>query len=181
MTRTSKTITLTTGGVENEYARVPERIKLFREDCPNGKITTDFELKENDVVVFTARVVKDKAKPESAESMGHSMGKAGGNKAFEKLETIAVGRALALLGYLASGEIASSEEMEEFLDFRLKKIADAVTALKKAKTIPQLRKTFMGLGDLMSEKQIIEAKDTQKQKLTLQVKPPVVVKGEPKQ
>ena len=45
---------------------------------------------------------------------GHALGKVGGEKAFEKLETIAVGRALAFAGYLASGEIASFEEMQEF-------------------------------------------------------------------
>ena len=39
-------------------------------------------------------------------------------KDFEKLETISVGRALAMLWYLASWEVASSEEMEEFMEYQ---------------------------------------------------------------
>ena len=35
-------------------------------------------------------------------------------KSFEKLESIAVGRALAFAGFSADGEIASFEEMEEY-------------------------------------------------------------------
>lgn len=99
-----------------EYATVPARIKLFREDCPNGLIETEPVITEN-TVMFKARVLKDKSKPESGEATGHSIGKLVGDKAFEKLETIAIGRALAILGFMASGEIASSEEMEEFYDF----------------------------------------------------------------
>ena len=42
------------------------------------------------------------------------MDKVGGRqKQFEKQETIAVGRALAFAGYLASGDIATAEEMAE--------------------------------------------------------------------
>jgi len=37
------------------------------------------------------------------------------NKDFEKQETIAVGRALAFAGFLSDGEVASYEEMEDFI------------------------------------------------------------------
>lgn len=98
-----------------EYAEVKVRVRQFREDCPNGLIETDFTL-NNDTITFKARILKDKKDLASAEATGHALGKNTGEKVFEKLETIAVGRALALLGYGSDGEIASSEEMEEFLE-----------------------------------------------------------------
>ena len=42
------------------------------------------------------------------------MCKLGNQKAVEKCETVAVGRALAFAGYLATGEIATAEEMADF-------------------------------------------------------------------
>jgi len=101
-----------------EYATVATRIKEFRQDCPNGLIETKFEKLESGEMVFEARILKDKANQNSGEATGHSIGKITGDKAFEKLETIAIGRALALLGYMASGEIASSDEMERFMEFK---------------------------------------------------------------
>lgn len=147
-----------------EYAKVPDRLKLFREDCPNGLIETT-PLIEGDMIMFTAHVLKDKAKPESAEATGHSYGKNTGLKAFEKLETIAVGRALAILGYLAGGDIASSEEMEEFYAYREAKIQEAVDTLNATKTIDELKEVFMGLESLMAEKEVIDAKNKKKEQL----------------
>lgn len=150
---------------ETEYAKVPDRLKLFREDCPNGLIETSPEVKDDGTIIFTARVLKDKSKPDSAEATGHSFGKNTGAKAFEKLETIAIGRALAILGYLASGEIASSEEMEDFYAYQQTKVEEAVAQLDRAKTIDELKQTFMGLGTLMAEKSVVEAKDAKKAEL----------------
>ena len=73
--------------------------------------------------------IKDKSNEASAEATGHAFVKVTEKtieKQFEKLETIAVGRALALLGYSADGEIASSEEMEEFLADKESKRQDAI-------------------------------------------------------
>lgn len=81
--------------------------------------------------MFQARILKDKSNPNSAEAIAHSVGKLGTkDKDFEKLETIAVGRALATLGYMASGEIASSEEMEEFMDYQQEKKFEQVEIMK---------------------------------------------------
>jgi hypothetical protein len=96
------------------YATVPARIKEFREICPNGDIKTEPVMQNDGSVMFTAYILKDKSDTNSASATGHSIGKLTGDKAFEKLETIAIGRALAILGFMASGDIASSEEMEEF-------------------------------------------------------------------
>ena len=84
-----------------EYATVPTRIKEFRQDCPNGLIETKPVI-ENGQVLFTARILKDKSNPNSGEAIGHAIGKITADKAFEKIETISIGRALAILGYMAS-------------------------------------------------------------------------------
>jgi hypothetical protein len=120
------------------YATVPTRIKLFREECPNGLIETTPEFKETDVVVFKARILKDKSNLSSGESTGHSIGKVTGEKSFEKLETIAIGRALAILGYMASGDIASSEEMEEFNEYQAEQmelIKQEIEAIKDMESL----------------------------------------------
>lgn len=148
-----------------EYAYVADRLKQFREDCPNGLIETSPTIRENGQLMFTARVLKDKSKPESAEATGHALGKNTGAKAFEKLETQAVGRALALLGYLASGDIASAEEMEEFYEYQDMKVQEAIDMLNDSKTIDELKTRFMSLGGLIADKKLIEAKDKRKAEL----------------
>jgi len=128
-----------------EYAKVAERLKQFREDCPNGLIETTPTI-QGDTVIFKARVLKDKAKETSAEATGHAMGSQKKLKDFEKLESIAVGRALAMLGYLASGEIASSEEMEEFQEYveekKQEELLEFVAQISDIETIEELRKFY---------------------------------------
>ncbi len=163
MTRKTETMKVSGGA---DYAKVPARLKLFREDCPNGLIETTPTIQPDGQIIFKARVLKDKSKPDSAEATGHALGENKGAKAFEKLETIAIGRALAILGYLASGEIASSEEMEEFHEYQQTKVAEAIEALNDCKDIETLKATFIGLGSLISEKAVIEAKDAKKKELS---------------
>src|SRR3990167_1158536 len=153
----------------NDYAKVPERLKLFRGDCPNGSIKTTPMPQEDGSMIFNVYILKDKSKPSSGDSTGtsrYSAEEMKKPKAFEKLETIAVGRALALLGYLASGEIASSEEMEEFNQYkedRLKEsILEAKQRIEDTKTIDELKDVFIGLGNLIADEAIIEAKNKRK-------------------
>jgi len=165
MTKQLKTVNLQ----GKEYAQVSERIKLFREECPNGLIETKPTIQEDGQILFSARILKNKAKPTSGEGTGHALGKNSGQKAFEKLETIAVGRALAMLGYMASGEVASSEEMQEFLDYKDQRIEEVIDILNAAQTIDELRDLFL-TTDLMAEKKVIEAKDKRKEELQKGVK-----------
>ncbi len=136
---TKKTQTIKLQG--KDYAQVKDRLKEFRQDCPNGLIDTSFTANGN-IITFKARILKDKSKPESAEATGHAMGKNEGAKAFEKLETIAVGRALALLGYAQDGDIASSEEMQDFMEYQENKKAelvfDATEKINNAKNLAEL-------------------------------------------
>ena len=140
MNKTVQTIKVGGGA---DYAKVAERIKAFREDCPNGLTETTPTFLEKNMVMFKARALKDKANAASAEATAHATGENKDKKAFEKLESIAVGRALAMLGYLASGEIASSEEMEEFMEQKEGKRQEAMLSfqadVEKIATIEDLR------------------------------------------
>lgn len=115
----------------NEYATVPQRLKQFRETNPRSVVETKPTINADGSIVFSAKIVKDKKDPNSAEATGHSFGKNAGEKAFEKLETVAVGRALALLGYLNNGQIATSEEMEEFEAFQLDNVKQDIQQATK--------------------------------------------------
>ena len=137
------------------YAQVKDRLKEFRTDCPNGLIETTPTISDTSII-FKARILKDKADPASAEATGHSFAKVtdkGVEKQFEKQETIAVGRALALLGYAVDGEIASSEEMEEFLTQkemdRIEQMEEVRMAVDAIESIDELKKYYQsnkGLG-----------------------------------
>lgn len=162
MTRKANTTTIQGGA---EYARVPERLKLFREDCPKGVIETEQKINEDGSVMFKATVFKDGTDRTVGSATGHSLGNTKGIKAFEKQETIAVGRALALLGYLASGEIASSEEMNEYFEYREGKIDEIVATIATHDSLESLKAYFMSLGPMMAEKRIIDAKDKRKNEL----------------
>jgi hypothetical protein len=148
-----------------DYALVPARLKQFREDNPRAKTETEPKV-EGDLIIFKAYILKDKSDPNSADATGHSMGKNTGNKAFEKLETVALGRALAQLGYLNNGEIATTEEMEEFNSFKENQINEAIIQLNATKTLDELKSVYLSLGNLLSNEQVIKAKDIRKAELT---------------
>lgn len=102
---------------EKDYALVPDRLKKFREENPRASIETEHELQVDGSITFKATIVKDLADPNSARATGNARYtevELKKPKAFEKLETVSVGRALANLGYLNDGQIATSEEMEEW-------------------------------------------------------------------
>lgn len=149
-----------------QYAQVAERIKAFREENPNGIIETVPNFKEDGQVQFSCRIMKDKANSNSGEATGNSFGKVTGDKSFEKLETIAVGRALAMLGYMASGEIASSDEMEEFMTYREEQLQRAIEGMQQIDSLAELRTYFISLGSFISDSRVIEAKDKRKAEIT---------------
>lgn len=135
------------------YAQVATRLKEFREMFPNGLIEANHQLEGDNSWTFKARILKDKAVPTSGEGTGSSRGflvdpktKVEVPKAFEKLETIAIGRALAVIGFMASGEVASFEEMEDFLSEKETKRQLKIQEIKdKADTISdvaELRKFY---------------------------------------
>ena len=148
-----------------DYALVPARLKQFREDNPRAKTETTPTI-DGDMIIFKAHILKDKSDENSAEATGHSMGKSTGNKAFEKLETVALGRALAQLGYLNNGEIATTEEMTEFNAYKENQIDEAVIKLNACKTLDELKQVYLNLGSLLSSQRVIDAKNLKKEGLT---------------
>lgn len=151
MSKKLNTIKVSGGG---EYAKVAERLKEFHKTYKNGKIETSYNLTEA-MICFKTIITPDIEKPERFFT-GHSLGKIAGVKAFEKLETISAGRALAFLGLLADGEIASADEMEEYIEEtnekeaerlktieELKKVADEITSIEELREFYAINK---GMG-----------------------------------
>lgn len=170
------------------YAKVVDRLNVFRSDYPRSKILTQSKTVDG-VITFKAFIWKDKddllevlkqgvdkeAIYYTADSEGTAQKEVNkSEKNFEKLETIAVGRALALLGYSVSGEIASTEEMEEFEDYKAQKyqedVEQAIELLNGAATIEDLRKVFVSLErKIREEPTVIVTKNKCKEKLTKKV------------
>ena len=92
------------------------------------------------------------------------------NKALEKLETISTGRALAFLGYMKDGRIASTEEMEEFNSYkeskRLEAVEAAIDKLEACKTLDELKQAYIELAGMAPEPEVVKAKDAMKEKLS---------------
>ena len=128
----------------NDYATVPTRLKEFRKLNPRSSVETDPTIND-DTVVFKATITVDKQDPNSATSTGHSYGKLSGDKAFEKLETVAVGRALSLLGYLNKGQVASTEEMLEFEEYKQAQLEELLGRINEAKTKEDFAAILNGL------------------------------------
>lgn len=169
----------------NAYAKVSTRLKKFREDFPKSKIEPISLTHEDGTVEFTTYIWKDKADlmdlmksgitdkevlRSSADSTGSAKKKLTNvEKEYEKLETIATGRALAMMGYLGSGEIASFEEMEEFNTFksdqRAESIKQAIVSFDAAKTLDELKEAFVA-SKLMQEPSVVAAKDKRKAELS---------------
>jgi len=97
------------------YAPVAERISLFYESFPRGRIITEMISRTERDVVFRALVYRqaDDSDPAAtgwaAEREGD--GEVNTVACLENTETSAIGRALANLGFTASRERPSAEEM----------------------------------------------------------------------
>jgi hypothetical protein len=130
----------------NNYATVPQRLKEFREKNPRALIETKPTFQQDGTIVFSARIVTDKSVEDSAEATGHSYGKISGEKAFEKLETVATGRALALLGYLNNGQVATTEEMEEFNAYKADQMGLVAKEVAQATTQSEFKEILAKLN-----------------------------------
>jgi hypothetical protein len=99
-----------------EYALVADRLSLFYEKHPQGRIFTELVSRDRDVV-FRAEVYRhiDDAVPSATGWASEREGDGDVNSVacLENTETSAVGRALANLGYTASARRPSYEEMQK--------------------------------------------------------------------
>ena len=96
-----------------DYAMVVNRVHRFVEDHETGQIHTEIVKDENGHVIFKAYALIDGV----IRGTGHAHeleGSSNINKTshYEACETSAVGRALAMCGYMPSGQVASYEEVE---------------------------------------------------------------------
>ncbi len=151
------------------HAKVNDRLKAFWEANPKGKIETTNK-KDATTIEFKTFILADKSDEYSREATGHALANLPlGEKDYEKLETISVGRALALLGYSTSGEVASTEEMEEFLEYQENKKTEArieaLSRLDACETLVQLQSVWKSLGPIMQDKEVAARKDELKAKL----------------
>jgi hypothetical protein len=99
------------------YAPVAERIRLFWESFPCGRITTHLVSRTEHDVVFEARVYRSASDSEPAATGWAAEREGDGDvnavACLENTETSAVGRALANLGFTAAKERPSVEEMQK--------------------------------------------------------------------
>src|SRR5919198_30 len=99
----------------NGYAPVAERIRLFYAAHPRGRILTMLASHTEHAVVFMALVYRDATDAMPAATGWASEREGDGDvnavACLENTETSAIGRALANLGFTASRQRPSAEEM----------------------------------------------------------------------
>lgn len=99
------------------YATVADRITLFHERFPTGRIDTQLIAHVDDRITFKALVYRDAADTVAAATGWASEREGDGDintvACLENTETSAVGRALANLGFTASTKRPSREEMQK--------------------------------------------------------------------
>lgn len=98
-----------------EYAPVADRITLFYERFPEGRIITELVARDAREVTFRASVYRSPADREPAATGWAAEREGDGDinsvACLENTETSAIGRALANLGFTASAQRPSLEEM----------------------------------------------------------------------
>ena len=126
-----------------EYAPVADRVALFYDRFPEGRIITHLAMHNEREIMFRASVYRD-ARSKWPAATGWASERVGDGDintvaCLENTETSAIGRALANLGFTASKNRPSAEEMEKAhrarqrnapaLDIELQRVADARTDL----------------------------------------------------
>lgn len=103
------------------YVGVHERLAAFRKQYPEGYETT-FRAEVEGGISFKCLLFRNKddvnlyGATSVAAASGHSFlpGELDGEKVEEYAETVALGRALAKLGFSVENSLASSEEMDQY-------------------------------------------------------------------
>lgn len=148
-----------------DYAKVTDRLEAFRANHPNSKILTSYK-NENNKVVFKAFLWRDKT--EVIQSLANGVTKEviyltadaeataqktiTNDKDFEKLETMAIGRALSNLGYSSTGKIAESmiSELDKYKDELYRDSVDgAIDRLQNCKTLDELKANYQALNPVL--------------------------------
>lgn len=116
MTNELPTIQLEDQGRSYSYVQVKDRLVYFNDTYKNGSIITDIGYTDDGSQAWVTATVTPDIKEMNRKFVAHSGGKISGDKVLEKLETVAVGRALAYMGIGIIESIASAEEMKGWYD-----------------------------------------------------------------
>ena len=107
------------------YAPVADRIRLFYEEYPTGRILTTLVSRTDRDVVFEARVYRSRDDQEPAATGWAAEREGDGDintvACLENTETSAIGRALANLGFTATKQRPSAEEMAKASRVRMRR------------------------------------------------------------
>jgi len=159
------------------YAQVNDRVKAFRQLCPNGSITTEIIGMENGVVTMKATVIDEEGK-----ILGTGLAQEKETSSFinktsyiENCETSAVGRALGFAGIGVDGSMCSAEELvnaitnqdksEQEFNRQVAKDQAKTISIKEQETLKNLceqkgldvTKTFPGGLSAITGQQYVEA------------------------
>src|SRR3954453_522892 len=111
-----------------DYAPVSDRITLFYQKYPAGRIVTELHSRTDRAITFRALVFRtaDDAQPAATgwASEREGDGEINAVACLENTETSAIGRALANLGFTASRERPSAEEMAKASRARVRVAAE---------------------------------------------------------
>ena len=142
-----------------EYAPVAERIILFYQKHPDGRIITKLLRANQHMVLFRAQVYRSVSEPRAAAT-GYASERPGDgeintNACVENTETSAVGRALANLGITAGRQRPSLEEMTKAARAAAQARADADPPWARpamvAETPLSSKEDLIDLNELLSE------------------------------
>jgi len=122
-----------------DYSKISSRVKAFCSTYETAQILTEIVKDERDSVIFKAHAVVDG----TIKGTGHAHEVEGSNNTnntshYEVCENIAVGRALAFIGYSETDSLASYEEIEN------SKLQESQVALHK-ETL-EVATTYMSLA-----------------------------------
>ena len=122
-----------------DYSKISSRVKAFCSTYETAQILTEIVKDERDHVIFKAHAVVDG----TIKGTGHAHEVEGSNNTnntshYEVCENIAVGRALAFIGYSETDSLASYEEIEN------SKLQESQVALHK-ETL-EVATTYMSLA-----------------------------------
>lgn len=101
-----------------DYVQVNQRIKGFRELCPNGTIKTDILSLEDGVVTMKATITDEEGKILATGLAQEKESSSFINKTsfIENCETSAIGRALGFIGIGIETSVASAEEVQNAMN-----------------------------------------------------------------
>jgi len=137
------------------YAPVARRITLFYERYPAGRIITTLVERDARSVIFRARIYRT-AEEASPAATGWALEREGDGDVnavacLENTETSAIGRALANLGFTASAERPSREEMVRVARARQAPLRVAVARPRASASAPELAAPLQAHADALGD------------------------------